>query len=158
MFHVSQLEHLRVNPESIQRETRKQYFILKVFFCNIIYGKGINLQSKETKPYLTRHSELPVYQNYLLWGVQAIIWSSLRGRVMNQLNHVSLALFKMKTLPRSNPQQPGIYCDMCRISRIKASTCTTAALFAKCITHSIQTFDGSQEMFKMVQECVGKHL
>lgn len=41
MFHVIQLNHLPVNPEAIQQETRRNYILSKVD-DNITYFKSVN--------------------------------------------------------------------------------------------------------------------
>ena len=46
MFHVSQLEHLPVKPEAIQRETGRNYLVSKVS-DNVTKGLSVNSESKE---------------------------------------------------------------------------------------------------------------
>ena len=51
MFHVSQLEHLPVKPEAIQRETSKDYLLSKVY-DNVTRGWSVNSESERDGPIL----------------------------------------------------------------------------------------------------------
>lgn len=62
MFHVSQLKHLPVQPEAIQREARRDYLLSKLY-DNVTHGWSVNPKSKEMEPFFTRRSELTNHQN-----------------------------------------------------------------------------------------------
>jgi hypothetical protein len=122
----SQLEHVPVKPEAMQRETGSDYLLSKIYE-HVTRGWSPTSESKEMDPYFTRYCELTIHQDCIFWGIRVVIPPSLRGKVQDELHQGHMGVTEVKTLARRHSWWPDYYIelfwkDLCCMSISKIGT------------------------------------
>ena len=99
-YNLSQIDNLPVSASDVERETRRDPTLSKVFDFTL-NGWTDKPQDERLKPFYTRRSELSVQNGCLMWGIRVIIPIKLRNKVLEELHEGHLGIVKMKELSRS---------------------------------------------------------
>lgn len=106
VFHTALVDQLPVTNTMIQRETRNDPTLSKVFDLTM---QGWPAHGNSTFPeFSARRDQLSVCQGTLMCGSRVVVPSKLRTRVLESLHEGHLGTVKMKSLARSYVWWPGI--------------------------------------------------
>ena len=106
-FNIGQVEVLPVTIKQIERETRHDP-ILSVVYEMTRQGWPTCGIPDHLKEYHTRHSELTIQGDCLMWGIRTVIPPKYRECVLAELHQGHLGIVKMKSIARSYVWWPGI--------------------------------------------------
>jgi hypothetical protein len=108
---MSQIEHLPVTSDVIQRESRRDNVLARVH-DHITNGWKDTYMYEMLKPLYTPRKEITLYQGCVLWGIRVIVSIKLRKQILNMLHESHTGVVLMKTFDQSSVWWPGIDRDI----------------------------------------------
>ena len=85
VFHMSQIEHLAVTSDVIQREIRRDNVLARIH-DPVTNGWKDTDTYEMLKPLYSPRKEITLYQGCLLWGIRVIVPIELRKQILNMLH------------------------------------------------------------------------
>ena len=99
MFNIGQVQALPVTFQHIQKATRRDVILSKVF--RYVIEGWPNHVPDELKPYKNRETELSTENGCLMWGIRVIIPQQLQSQVLKTLHANHPGITRMKAIARS---------------------------------------------------------
>eukprot|EP00731_Ephydatia_muelleri_P034546 Em0065g7a len=99
IFNISQVHSLPVTAMQLQRATRRDPILSKVFLLMQQGWPGV--VSDDLKPYQSRQAELGTEGGCLLWGIRVVVPQALQSKVLGELHKNHPGVVRMKALARS---------------------------------------------------------
>ena len=99
---------MRINADEIRAETEIDE-ILNTVKCCFKSGKWPENIRQEIKPYYSKHSELTLEEDNILWGLRVIVPQRLRKCVLYELHNQHQGIVKMKALSIMHTWYPEIH-------------------------------------------------
>ena len=103
---LTQLTALPVTSKELARETKKDLLLSKVFRYTM-QGWPPTVGS-DLLPFFRKRVEISIEDGCLLWGIRAIIPSSLQDQLLDELHVSHIGIVKMKALARQYMWWPKI--------------------------------------------------
>ncbi len=123
VFYTTQVSHLPVTSNQIQRETRRDPLLSQVL--DLVLHGVVFPQNEELQHYRNRQYELTCHQGCLMWGNRVVVPLTLQDEVLAQLHESHPGIVRMKALARSYVWWPGLDADIEKLAR----RCTSCQQF-----------------------------
>lgn len=119
-FNIGQVQALPVTARDIQKATRRDTVLSKVYTC---VQEGWPCQvAEELQPYKAKEMELTVECGCLMWGIRVIVPKSLQAKVLQSLHQNHPGTTRMKSTARSHFWWKGLDKDIEQVAK-SCSSC-----------------------------------